>query len=461
MWKLTRKPSSKFSLTRKTSSRFSLFSHKDDVHEKEDIQNKENELQIKFLRNVSRMMETNLLGILSPMSRTMENMNMSETNVPDFVKNLFIVGKEYNEKLNGISEYYDILSGKKENIDGPILIRNIVSYAYNDAKDKVKDLYFNDIHPVVDIVISQKVPISQLIGDGPTIKSILQELLYNGLRHDENTHVSIFVSESNPENCPDGMIYIEFKIKDNGCLINNDKIDDIFEPFNGSDSGIVRGSGIGIGLAKCKLCSSKIGGELTVTSVDETIFTLRIPLKYNSPLEYPDGSLDVAYERNDSNDNLDELYSGNDEVEPCKPSVLVVDDSIIVLKQFQKSFELLQIEVDICLDPFISLEMITDKKYDIICLDIIMPVMSGITCADHIRAGSSINKDTPIIFITADSSTNTRKLTSCVNNSIVLEKPARRDVLFRTLINLIKEEDKIEWVKRSLESLSKRNGTKK
>jgi CheY-like chemotaxis protein len=445
---------------KQSSSRLHRLSSKESVDKKEYSQKHEDEIQTKFLRNVSRMMETNMLGNLSPMARKMENMDMSDTNLSDFVKKLFTIGKEYNDKLNGISDYYDILAGKKENIYGPILIRNIISYAYNEAKNKVKYLYDNDINPIVNVSISENVPISQLIGDGPTMICILQELIYNGLRHDENTHISIFISKTNSENCPDGIIDIEFKIKDNGCLINNDNIDDIFKPFNQSNSGIAKGSGVGIGLATCKLCSSNIGGELTVSVLDGTFFTLRVPLKYDSPLEYPNGSLNVSYKRNYSDDNLDNMsdeikkYCYNDEVEPSKPSVLVVDDSVLVLKQFQKSLELLQIDVDICLDPVISLDMVISKKYDIICLDIIMPVMSGITCAENIRSGSSINNNTPIIFITADSSMSTRKLTSFVKNSMVLEKPARRDVLFRTLITLIQEEGKIEWIKRCFEILS-------
>ncbi len=98
----------------------------------------EEEIQIKVLRNVSRMMETKMLSRLSPMAKHMSEDSYEGLNIPDFVKNLFTIGEEYGRKLNEISEYYDIMNVSKAKIittkDVDFDDQEILKYIYYDIK---------------------------------------------------------------------------------------------------------------------------------------------------------------------------------------------------------------------------------------------------------------------------------------------------------------------------------------
>jgi CheY-like chemotaxis protein len=341
-----------------------------------------------------------------------------------------------------------VCSGEFVSVEGPLLVRNILSEASKGAKDMMKNM--SDADPLVNIDVGAGVPVSEIIGDGPAITGILQELIFNGLKHSFEDEVRV---RAWSDKYTATRLY--FSVENTGILVAPEDIPRIFDPFTptSTSEGNVRGQGVCLGLAKSKRIADILRGDLTVESDTSTVFTLGLDFRHSKELVFNTAALDVNLERHrrtlsDCEDDSESGSIGSLDKDPGRRiSVLVVDDSPLILKMFDKMMSRVGITVEVCSKPLVALEKVVDKKYDAIFLDVIMPVMTGITCAQEIRKGDSVNKNTPILVLTADMSTETRQLTSYISDSILLSKPARISVVTRSLISVIGDKEKTEYLR--------------
>lgn len=406
-------------------------------------------VKTQFLRNMAHRIDTDMIHRITRSSAKFREIT-DKSNIPDFVATLFHVGEEYATVLKHVLQYYDSVGDRFKTVDGPMLIRNIVADAKNDAKQKM--LHVSKQPPLINVDFRHEVPISEMIGDGPVIKDCLQELIFNGLRHDYNNHVSVHVMAMSHSPC-----LVTFTVENQGIQIKDKDVAGIFTPFNSIHRGVVHGCGLGIGLARCKRMAYELGGDLHVQNGDTTTFSLVIPIKHDKEIRVQHDGMALTFKRGSSLYRVEADVTEESCIFPAekmsetatRPSILVVDDSTIARRQFEKMMKHVDIDVDLCDGPLACLEKVKTKNYDVICLDIIMPVMSGITCAYHLREGETGNKDRPIIIITADSSTETRKLCASISDNMVLEKPAKRNILFRTIMSSVQDLDKREWMRRT------------
>ena len=429
--------------TTRGSSRKGAVQDSDDVSHQNFVR-----VRTQFLRNVAHRIDTDTLRRLTRSSSKFREIS-ENVKIPDFVSTIYDVGEEYAAVLESVLKYYDCVNGTFVTVDGPLLLRNIISDAKTDAVQQM--LRVSEVPPLVDIDITPSVPISELIGDAQAIKECLQELIFNALRHDNDTHASVCVSAMSHHPC-----HVTFVVENKGIQIMDDDMMNIFTPFKNIHPGIVHGSGLGIGLAKCQMIARKMGGEINVQNGETTIFSMTLPMKHQKDIRVQIGGMSLSYERRSSEVKLpSEIAEGLDifpthSISPLatRPSILVVDDSAVARRQFQKILVNVGIDVDLCIGPRECLITVESKVYDAIFLDIIMPVMSGVTCAHHVREGQSGNKNSPIIIITADNSTQTRQLCSNIEHSMVLEKPAKPNVLYRTIMSCITDSNKKEWMRK-------------
>lgn len=420
------------------------------VRNDDDEASKQNFVRVRtqFLRNMSHRIDTDMIHRLTRSSAKFREIT-DKSNIPDFVETIFEVGEEYGTMLENVLKYYDSVRGSFKTVDGPMLIRNIVADAKTDAKQQMGRV--SNVLPLININIGHEVPISEMIGDGVVIKECLQELIFNGLRHDEQTHACVHVSAMSHSPC-----YVTFTVENQGIRISDEDLINIFTPFNNLNRGIVHGSGLKIGLARCKRMAHELGGDLHVQNGDVTTFSLVVPIKHEKEIRVQQDGIVVNYLRRPSeyqaeSDVTEELdIFPYEEISPTaiRPCILVVDDSAVARRQFEKMMTRVDIDVDLCEGAHDCLEMVKNKTYDVVCMDIIMPVMSGVTCAHHVREGETSNNDSPIVIITADSSVETRQLCACIPNSMVLEKPTKRNILYRTIMSSIREFPKQEWIRR-------------
>ena len=278
-----------------------LFTSKNNVVDTDDDREatKKNMVVVKtqFLRNMARRIDTDMIHRLTRSSGKFEEISDKST-IPDFVATVFDVGEEYGTMLKNVLVYYDSVNEKFKTVEGPMLIRNIVADATADAKHQM--LRFSKAPPLVNIDLRHDVPISEMIGDGPVIKESLQELIFNGLRHDNNNHVSVHVTAMSHSPCQ-----VTFKVENQGIQIQDKDVADIFTPFNSIHRGVVHGCGLGIGLAKCKRMAYELGGDLIVQNGETTTFSLVIPIKHDKELRLQHDGMALTFRKRSSGSRVE------------------------------------------------------------------------------------------------------------------------------------------------------------
>jgi CheY-like chemotaxis protein len=210
---------------------------------------------------------------------------------------------------------------------------------------------------------------------------------------------------------------VRFSVTDTGVGIATENLESIFQLFIQEDSSVSRKyGGTGLGLSISREIVSKLGGSIQVHSEkgkgSEFYFVIDLEkgvINEEVRVEPKTGTLDSK-----------------------KIHILVAEDNAMnqtlihsIFKQFGVSYDLVENGQEV-------LDILPTKHYDIILIDIQMPVMDGITTTKHIR--SQLRMDIPIIALTANASSEDEKLYRSIGMNGYLAKPFKKEELFR-LIN--------------------------
>jgi CheY-like chemotaxis protein len=191
-----------------------------------------------------------------------------------------------------------------------------------------------------------------------------------------------------------GEIIINFEIKDSGIGMNLEQIAKISEPFTQAEAGITRKyGGTGLGLAISRNIIQLMGGRLTIES------TLGIGSKLSFELTF----ITIDTPMNGLND---EQTATNRIKKPhFNGEVLICEDNQMNQQMLCDHLERVGLKIDIAENGLAGLKMVhkclnKDKKpYDLIFMDIHMPVMDGIEAASKI---DKLGTGTPIVALTAN-----------------------------------------------------------
>ncbi len=224
---------------------------------------------------------------------------------------------------------------------------------------------------------------SILMGDPTRLKQVFNNLVSNAIKFTEEGLVEI---ECRLLEKTDHSNTIEFRVIDTGIGIDSDKINSIFDSFSQGDESISRKyGGTGLGLTISKRLVTMFGGDLRVASKKSIgtnfYFTLELPIGKEADLK-------VSENPDDQNARLDDL------------NILLAEDHDI--NQFLATTLLQEwgATVEVAENGREVLDMLEHKDYDLILMDIQMPMMGGIEATKFIRKyrKSSI----PIIALTAN-----------------------------------------------------------
>lgn len=251
----------------------------------------------------------------------------------------------------------------------------------------------------------------KVIGDKLFISQIILNILGNAAKFTKKGSISVsadLLSENSD------YTFILFKVIDTGIGIQKEKLSLIFDNFQQADWSTVREfGGTGLGLSIAKHLVELHGGEITAKSEigNGTTFEFTILFK---KVKKGINSRNVKEElKEEQPEDID--FSGL--------SVLVAEDNIMNQRFVSKVLEKMQATYVICDNGQLALEMALRKKFDIILMDIQMPIMDGNEVASNIRNCENLNKDTPIIALTASALVGDRKLALASGMNEYLSKP--------------------------------------
>ncbi|TDD98801.1 response regulator [Flavobacterium cellulosilyticum] len=263
-----------------------------------------------------------------------------------------------------------------------------------------------------------------VLGDPVRLHQIILNLVSNAIKFTSKGKitVSIRLLHHNEENAT-----VEFAITDTGIGIEENKIDTIFDDFQQATSGTSRlYGGTGLGLAIVKQLVEPQGGTITVTSkINEGStfsFVLSFP-KTNAVTE-----TDIA---------ISELDNKNKGIK-----VLVVEDIPLNQLLMETLLDDFGFERDIAENGEIAIEKLKKETYDVILMDLQMPVMNGLDATKYIR--NTMHLKTPIIALTADVTTVDLAKCKDVGMNDYIAKPVDERILYSKIVSLAKKTKRIK-----------------
>jgi signal transduction histidine kinase/CheY-like chemotaxis protein len=361
-----------------------------------------------FLSNMSHELRTPLNGIIG-----ISNILLSEKRLESQTESLEMLKYSSNHMLDIVNNIldYNKIDAKKvelENIAFDItdLINKTAIFFNQQANNKGLKLLVNT-DSINKLIVT---------GDALRLRQILNNLISNAIKFTSKGTVSINVEKIKDND--DGTIKIKFTIADTGIGIPNDKLDFIFSSFGQADNEITKKyGGTGLGLTISARLVELMESTIQVESI------------------YGEGSaFSFALDLHKANtESLSQIASGV--LQPFSGiKALIAEDNkinLMVIKRFLNSWG---IDTACAENGELALEMAKADKYDLILMDLNMPVMDGKTASLRIR---EFDKDIPIIAITANTGENLKNelLTFGINDYI--PKPFIPDVLHNVIAKTI------------------------
>ena len=253
--------------------------------------------------------------------------------------------------------------------------------------------------------------------DKSKIYDIVKKLSSNAIKFTEQgyVHIHLTVIRSSHQ--------LEINVTDTGRGIKEEDLESIFTPFSNLQDVITRDTGgLGIDLYVCKKIIDSLNGTIHIKSQVGvgTVFNVDIPIEIISEsIEKP---------------VVDEAQSPLDTGEKSQANILIVEDTedIQEILEFYIEDELEgeNYKIDFALNGKIAVEMAYKNQYDLIFMDLHMPVMGGLEATTMIRKNGHKG---PIVAFTADARINISKICEQHGLDDLLQKPLQRDKLARIL----------------------------
>ncbi|MGZ2371166.1 response regulator [Ancylomarina sp. YFZ004] len=366
-----------------------------------------------FLANMSHEIRSPMNGILG-LSRLMQNETKNSEH-HDMLNVVTTSGEHLLQIINDILDFSKIEAGQidLECIDFDIRKLCDTIYQLLNYRAVEKGISFN-------IDIDQNIP-KVLRGDSFRLNQIIMNLTNNAVKFTLKgaVNVTIKVLEKNKE-----WVSILFSVKDTGIGIPDKAQKTLFKEFTQSDSSISRQyGGTGLGLAISKNLTNLMGGKITLQSKQDLGSEFMFELKF----EYKEQEMITG-------------LSNNKELSQDL-TILVAEDNPINQKVAVLTLRHLGLTCDIAKNGLEALEMYKEKRYDIILMDMQMPVLDGLNASSKIRSyeiDENIDNSTYIIALTANASSDNKQqcLDAGMNN--FLSKPFKEDGLKAALSQGIK-----------------------
>ncbi|MFE3868846.1 ATP-binding protein [Flavobacterium sp. LS2P90] len=280
-----------------------------------------------------------------------------------------------------------------------------------------------------------------LVGDPVRLHQIILNLVSNAVKFTNKGNITVGVHMLHED---DENVILEFAVTDTGIGIPQAKIDTIFENFQQATSDISRlYGGTGLGLAIVKQLVEPQGGKIRVKS------TVDIGTTFSFTLPFQKTNADAELEN--------EILELDTEIKDIK--VLVVEDIALNQLLMKTLLDDFGFDRDIAENGQIAIEKLKTKKYDIILMDLQMPVMNGFEATEYIR--NTMNSKIPIIALTADVTTVDLAKCKAVGMNDYIAKPVDERVLYSKIVGILKK-PKLEKLSIKLnENIGNINGSEK
>jgi CheY-like chemotaxis protein len=344
-----------------------------------------------------------------------------ETVNPEIKKNSEVIALTSStllDSINNILDYYKIENGELKFTETPFSLEKVLSHINKNVKKQaeLKKLSFK-------FYVSGNIFIF-CFGDPHRLKQVISIAISNALKYTLKGKIELHIEAEIADN---NNIDLTITIKDTGVGMNNERLKTVFQFINVIETDNKRnfgGFGLGLYIAK-KIIAIQKGSINIVSNLKKgtsCIIKLTFPVVSNTTSKIPE---------TDSKYNL------------IEKNILVIEDNEInqlVIKMITKNW--LNTTVSFANNGQLGIAELQQNKYDIVLMDLQMPVMDGFEATTIIRSGGAglINKNIPIIAVSADTAEKTKQRVIEIGMNHYLSKPLNKDILYKTINDLLKKE---------------------
>lgn len=364
-----------------------------------------------ILNQLNHEIRTPLNGVVGMSQLATESKTFAE--LKEYLSFIKLSGDELVYVLNNLITYLQLDRNEAKPILSPFDLPGALEELFNTYRIQCKNkgLLFNQM-------VMPGIP-KWINGDKQKILIILQNLLSNAMKQTPKGIIKVEVSQSASRK-KDGKKWstIQFSVIDEGPGLSEKEIKSIFKGTPKTRKGE---TGFGIGLKNVKELSDLMKGHIEVISEKGVGSSFIVELELEE------------VEKTDTQFLSESLAITN--FNPQKYNILVVEDHLVNQFLLSKILEKEGYSCTLAENGLKALAALRERNFDLVLMDLRMPVMDGLETAQHIRNSEEFEKDRniPIIAISAHEDYQEKKKCMEIGVNDYILKPIKKDILLKSL----------------------------
>ncbi len=326
-----------------------------------------------YLANMSNEIKTPINAMMAKAGELMD-MSKEDEAYKENIQNIQDIGRNVINKVDDIIVLAKLEAGKYEAVEKAYSVTTLMY----DLSEMVMEL-LGDKSVKFFVEIGDNVR-DNLVGDKHKIKDILKRLLSNAVRYTKEGSITLSVDcYEYPDKAHLDKVNVAFTVSDTGIGIQEERLDTIFEVYNIADNKRNNPhSSNGVGLAIAKGFAELIGADLEVESVYGAGSTFTLSIDQRLADNVSSSQMISRVEETVSKEVADSLWLPD-------VQVLLVDDEEVSRQVALKTLGEFDMKIDVATSGVAAIDMIMNKQYNVIFMDLNMPIMNGRETMKEIR----------------------------------------------------------------------------
>lgn len=384
-----------------------------DITEREELEAHLAKSKSEFIANMSHDIRTPINGIIG-LSKIVLKKEMP-TEIRYYLDKIYHSSNVLLDLLNNVLDFSKLEADGYQLDSSNFNLRQTLENISHIFIDGTKDQPVNFV-----INIAPDVP-DELLGDTTKLQQILINLLSNAKKFTKQGEI---VTTIELKDIVNNTAALHFTVRDTGIGMSAEQLEKLFQPFSQADSSITRKyGGTGLGLFISKKFVELMGGEIHVESVygQGTAFTFEIPFTINAK-------------------NKSQTIANTSAQHFNSQRILLVDDNEINQIVAEELLTSLGLNITIANNGEEAVALVLTEKFDLVLMDVQMPIMDGLTATRLIRTYPSFEK-LPIIAMTANGMQGDSEKSLAAGMNGHLTKPIEVEKVAAELARWLKVED--------------------